>query len=120
MAGPTLTDVIIDAGQSLSRILDITQPATGITRIICPDDWSLPEEYGAQTPLSFQWSPNGTYFYDLFDMATGKEILIPMVANAVYVLPNNVWRSGYVKFRSGSARTPVAQAAERIFKCVIE
>ncbi len=111
---------VIAAGESLSSLIDISAPATGITRIICPSDWSLPQEYGTTAPLSFCWSPDGGTYYNLFDLVSGKEVLIPVVPNALIVLPRDIWRTGFMKFRSGRASAPVIQQAQRIFRCVLE
>ena len=119
MAGVTvLSAPVIPAGQSLSNLIDISAPATGITRVICPADWTY--DPTSLNVLTFSWSPDGIEYFNLFDMATGQEIMIPVVPNALYVLPRDIWRTGFMKFRSGQARDPVIQEAQRTFRCILE
>lgn len=116
-----LNGPVISSGQSLSNVLDITAGTLGVTRIMCPPDWTQESgEYGVATPISFLWSPDNVTFYDVYDMKTGTELLIPIVPNALYILPRDVWDAGYIKFRSGPSHKPVIQAATRTFKCSME
>lgn len=119
MATVTVIDgPVISAGESLSALIDISAPATGITRIICPPDWTY--DPGGANVISFLWSPDKNEYFNVFDLATGTEILIPIVPNALFVLPRDVWRTGFMKFRSGPARAPIIQEAQRVFRCVLE
>lgn len=120
-AATILTGPVITGGQSLSGAIDIASGSLGLTRILCPADWTQDSgEYGVATPISFLWSPDNINFFDLYDMTTGREILIPVVPNAMYVLPRDIWNTGYVKFRSGTGRKPVIQTQTRTFKCSLE
>jgi hypothetical protein len=111
--GPTIA-----AGESLSSVLDISSPATGITKIIFPNAWSQDPTLMLHS-MSFQWSPDGTIFYDIYDIS-GTEILVKVVPGSIAVLGQNIWRSGYMKFRAGPSRQAVPQTEARTFKCILE
>jgi hypothetical protein len=81
--------------------------------IIMPASWTAAN-------LTFQGSDDGSTFYNLY--ADGSEVVETTgTAGAAYVLNSNVLAFGsvgYVKIRSGTSATPVAQADARTIKIV--
>jgi hypothetical protein len=86
------------AGQSLSSAVDCTTGAPTI--LFMPTEWTLAH-------LTFQVSPDGTNFYDLFDTV---EVVLNVVAGTSVRLDAPV---SYLKVRSGSREHPVPQQADR-------
>lgn len=103
--GPTIA-----TGESLSGALDCSELAPA--RITMPLDWT-------PANLTFQISPDGETFRDLFD-TLGHEVMIDVTPGAVVRLSAE-WSSApaHLKFRSGTRDNPVVQQGERTFGCVL-
>jgi hypothetical protein len=91
------------AGQSLSSTIDCS---TGAPIMIHMSDQWTPSR------LSFQVSPDGTNFYDLFDRDT-LEMVLNVVAGTSVALEPGLAPVSYLKVRSGSREHPVTQEADR-------
>ena len=109
----------IPAGQSLSSAVACT---SRIAQIFMPtDDWTT-------APLTFQVSLDGLDFFDLYDIqiVTGSyqpfEIVVPSVTpHTAYVLPPDTGSAiSWIRLRSGTRQTPVAQAADRTFQILFD
>lgn len=108
-----ITQPTINAGESLSNVLNLSASNVGLLRITCPAAWS------GNAWLTFQISNDNTTFYDVYDY-TGALIISRVVPNAIIVVRQELWRMAYVKFRSGSPDAPAVQAQTRIFTCAME
>ena len=96
--------VTIQAGTSLSNIADCSSLGGIPVRVLMPVEWT-------PAHLTFQVSPDGTYFYDLFDEA-GGEVTMTVVPGAAVSIQSPTF-IGYVKIRSGRRDDPINQAADR-------
>lgn len=76
--------------------------------LIVPPAWTT-------AAITFQASPDGTTFYDLYDDATERAIAAgSVVANRYIALAFSDWLLvRAIKIRSGSSASPVNQAAAR-------
>jgi hypothetical protein len=104
--GPT-----IPAGESLSDGADCT--GGSIVRI------TIPQEF---TPanLTFQASSDGNFYNDLYDNE-GDEVTLAVKPNTTVVVSAHWTRSiGFVKFRSGTAKSPVEQNVDCRFAIAVE
>ena len=107
VATKTLT---IPAGQSLSNSAD----CQGATQILIgmPTVWD-------NANLTFQFSGDGTNFYDLFTY-TGWEVTMVLTRGAMVPLENlDVASKGMLKIRSGTRGYPVVQTINRDFLLTI-
>jgi len=102
----------IQAGAALSDPLDCS--AGAMIYFIAPDGW---------TPalLTFQFSPDGTAYYDVYD-SNNQELQINITARALVVIHNDfpLKSKTYMKFRSGRSGFPIPQAVTRTFTVQIE
>jgi hypothetical protein len=108
-----VTQPTINAGESLSSVLNLSASNVGLLRIVCPAAWT------GNAWLTFQISNDNTSFYDVYDY-TGLLMVSRVVPNAIIVVRQELWRMSYVKFRSGSPAAPVVQTQTRIFTCAME
>lgn len=100
----------IASGASLSDAVAI-QPTHTLAGILMPAAWDAAG--GVPTPLTFQGSFDGTNYGDLYD-DTGIELTIPAAAGRIIPIADSTLRTmPYLKIRSGTSATPVAQTAER-------
>lgn len=116
MAGFTVVDAIIPAGQSLSNAVDCTAGATNasLSAIICPDDWTT-SGHG----VTFQASIDGTTFYDCYG-PNGQPMDIVVKSGCVVNLLMDFARSvKFIRLRSGSKEQPFNQPAARTFKVIL-
>jgi hypothetical protein len=93
----------ISAGQSLSNVIDCSTGAPVLVYV--PQLWT-------PSRLSFQVSPDGTNFYDLFDQ-NALEIAFNVAAGTAVLLALNWAPLLYFKVRSGSRDLAVSQQADR-------
>jgi hypothetical protein len=113
LVGPT-----IFGGQYLSDPIDCSG-FDRVIRIIVPSGWN-----GA--PMTFQLSPDGTDFHDLFHVDPhtffGFEVIVPRpVPGAMITLPPGMSLAlNWLKIRSGTASLPVAQDVDCAFQLVGE
>jgi hypothetical protein len=93
----------IAAGQALSNVVDCSsgQPIA----VYLPDDWT-------PARLTFQISPDGTNFGDLFD-ASATEVAFNILPGTALILAPQWTPIMYLKVRSGSRENPVVQDADR-------
>ena|SRR2546425_4432027 len=69
--------------------------------------------------LTFQGSHDGVTFFDLYD-AAGLEVSIPAsVGSRFHLAPPACAAVSWIKVRSGTSATPVAQGAQRLVNLVI-
>jgi hypothetical protein len=114
----TLSGPVIAAGQSLSDAIDCSG-FDRIIRILMSAGWN-----GA--PLTFQLSPDGTNFHDLFHVDPntffGHEVIVSRpVPDAMITLPSGMSLAmNWLKIRSGTSALPVAQTANCTFQLVGE
>ena len=96
----------IPAGQSLSGVIDL---AVGTANFLhMPPLW---------TPalLTFQLSPDGVTFSDFVDLKTTEIAFNVLPATSVRLPPEWISAaSGYLKLRSGTAKRPIIQTADRL------
>lgn len=113
MTVKVLEGPIIRAGQALSEPLDCTLGQ--LVRIHMPSLWSPPA-----APISFQISPDGERWYDLFNMM-GMEVTVQsIVPGTAALIQLNQVRQVWVKFRSGWRANPQPQTEERVFSVAVE
>jgi hypothetical protein len=90
-----------------------------VTRSILPDDWT-------PAPVTFQLSPDGVNWHNLYHTTGGSfglyEVIVPSVTpGASVLLPPAMGTSiSWVRLRSGTHAVPVPQAADRTFGLVLE
>ena len=116
MAGFTVVDAIIPAGQNLSNAVDCTAGATNasLSAIICPDDWTT-SNHG----VTFQASIDGTTFYDCYG-PSGQPMAIAVQPGCVVNLLMDFARSvKFIRLRSGSKQQPFNQPVARTFKVIL-
>lgn len=106
-----ITGPMIKAGESLSNGLDLTQ--VDLLKIIMPLGWT-------PAGLSFQLSPDGDKYHDLFYL-TGFEVTLPtVVPDTAVIISYDVGRAiSWVKLRSGTRNNPIPQEEDRIFSVVV-
>lgn len=108
----------IPAGQAVSTPVDCSG-SVRIVRIIMPDAWT-------SAPLTFCLSPDNTTFHDLYLTPDGSlapfEVTVPTVTpgSIVGFPPNTGYQIAWFKLRSGVHAVPVPQAADRVFKIVVQ
>jgi hypothetical protein len=101
-----MTTATIASGGSLSDV------------VRCPGGkaWAaiqMPASWTAAN-LTFQVSLNGTTFYDLYD-DLGIEVTVTAGATrTIRLVAGDWWAAPWMKIRSGTTGTPVAQGAERL------
>jgi hypothetical protein len=101
---------IIPQGESLSP-LGVDCSAGKIVRITAPFDWT-------PANLTFQISSDGGGYNDLY--YKGREVVVKIGAQwALVVTPEFFEAVAFVKFRSGTAKYPVPQAASRQFAIAV-
>jgi hypothetical protein len=104
--GPTIA-----AGESLSSALDCSQG--NAIAVFIPDTWK-------SALLTFQLSPDGQFFGDLFDKSA-REIAVNVIAGTVVQIdPDSRLGSAFVKFRSGSRNGPMIQTEQQVFKIFLD
>ena len=106
---------VIEAGESLSSGLDCT--SGDIVRITMPSTkWS-----GGN--MTFQISTDGQGYNDLYD-ARGNEVtlVMPKKPHAAVIVLNEEWVKavGWIKFRAGTAASPVPQVERQQFGVTVE
>lgn len=95
----------IASGEALSAILNTANIAVGA--ILLPATWTAAN-------LTVQGSIDGTNFFNVYDQF-GGEVTITASASAIAQMGMaDLWTIQYLRFRSGTAGTPVNQAGARI------
>lgn len=104
------TTVVIANGASLSGAVDLG--GRKLVALILPDAWTA-------ASLTFQGSVDGTNFFNVYDGATERTLVVA----ANYYSAQNIadWVGfRWIKVRSGTAGTAVNQAAERTITLVVQ
>lgn len=101
---------VIENGGSLSGIVDLG--GRKLVAIVMPAAWDA-------AGLTFQASPDGTNFFNVYDGATERALTV--AASYYSALAIGDWIGvRWFKIRSGAAGTPVNQTAERTLTLVIQ
>jgi hypothetical protein len=104
--GPT-----IQAGESLSDAVDCS--GGSLVRITMPPAWD-------QAPLTFEFSTDGVFFNDMFDLKGFAVTVEHVVEGSGVIIPSDIGRAiAFLKFRSGSRGNPVEQSETRNFAVTI-
>lgn len=118
MSLKVLTGPTILAGKTMSDGLDCSG-SSRVSRIIMPSAWTA-------AALSIQLSNDGVTFNDLYNVASPNFTPFPVTVagpkeNSIISLPVGFGASvSWLRLRSGTFAAPVPQAADRIFKVVVE
>ena len=104
------TTVTIENGGSLSGAVDLG--GRKLVAIVMPDTWTA-------ASMTFQASPDGTNYFNVYDGPTERALTVA----ASYYSELNIsdWIGiRWFKIRSGTAGTPVNQAAARTITLVVQ
>jgi hypothetical protein len=109
----SIVNAVISNGTALSNAVQIG--GSPVVRLLMPALW----DYAGG--ISFQCSPDGVTFRDLFDIEGGE--LVMRVAPGV-----EVWlgtsrfaiTNTYLKIRSGTRQQPINQTADRTFQLILD
>jgi len=114
----------------ISVPLTIPDGATGLSGVVSPNNRQLvglvpPAAWTAAT-LEFQWSPDGTTFYNVSDKAGAAIALTDANVQASLgeaimfdAVLRDIFRDiRHLKLRSGTAASPVDQNADRAFTLI--
>lgn len=99
----------IASSASLSDAIDLG--GTTLSGYIMPATWTAAN-------ITFQASVDGTNFYNLYDQFGNEVTNVVSTSRFVCLTPSDMASIRYIKIRSGSSSTPVAQAAERLITLV--
>lgn len=105
-----VTTAVIENGGSLSGTVHLG--GRKLVAIVMPSTWTA-------AALTFQASPDGVNFFNVYDGPTERQLTVA----ASYYSELNIadWVGiRWLKIRSGTAGTPVNQAAERTLTLVIQ
>ena len=102
----------IEAGESLSDSVDCS--GGSLVRITMPAEW------GDDAPLTFEFSTDGVFFNDMFDLKGFAVTIEHVVPGSGVIIPSDVGRAiAHLKFRSGTRGNPVEQKEFRQFAVTI-
>jgi hypothetical protein len=115
----TVLSLEIPPSEALSNALDCR--AGRIVRLGMPSQWT-------PAALTFQVSPDGQTYLDMYhtQVTTGAfvpyEVVVPTVVPGTMLSlpPDSGASAGWIKVRSGTRDTPVAQQGRRTFLVVFE
>lgn len=102
-------DAIIPNGGSLSNQFSVGSGT--LVAVVMPAAWTA-------AVLTFQGSTDGVNFNDLYDF-TGTEVSVTVAAGEK-VLIDHMDGNAYLKIRSGTGGTPVAQGAARNLIAIVK
>ena len=103
-----LNGPVIEAGESLSEGLDCR--GGQLVRI------TMPQEWGDDAPLTFEFSTDGQFYNDMFDLKGFAVTIEKVVPGSGVIIPADVGRAiAFIKFRSGTRGNPVVQNEQRYF-----
>jgi len=103
--------VTIGNGQAVSNVADLVDAIP--VAVVVPSTWTTAD-------LTFQTSDDGRAYHDVYDEG-GSELTVKATAGAWLIIPD-AYACGfgrYVKVRSGTAASPVNQAAAREVKIIV-
>jgi len=104
MRKPTVLNAVIANGESLSAAVNVQ--SVPLCRIIMPAEWTAAN-------LTLQTSSDGTTFNNLYN-EDGTEVLIQAAASrSILLYAGNYLGIAFIKVRSGTSGSPVAQGAAR-------
>jgi hypothetical protein len=116
MGAPVVSEAIETAtatianGASLSGVVDLG--GRKLVAIVMPGTWTA-------ASLTFQASPDGVTYYNVYDGATERALVV--AASYYSALNIGDWVGfRYLKIRSGTAASAVNQAAERVLTLVMQ
>ena len=116
MGAPVVSEAIetktatIDNGASLSGVVDLG--GRKLVAIVMPASWTA-------ASLTFQASPDGVTYYNVYDGATERALVV--AASYYSALNIGDWVGfRYLKVRSGTSGTPVNQGGARTLTLVIQ
>jgi hypothetical protein len=104
--GPFLafTSATITSGQSLSAAVDLKDMP--ILAIVIPSAWTTAD-------LTFQASADGTTYYDVYNLLGTEHTVVAAASRYIAFMPLEFQWARYIKIRSGTSGTPVAQGGTR-------
>jgi hypothetical protein len=109
----TILNATISKGTALSNAIQIS--GSPVVRLIMPTPW----DYAGG--ISFQCSPDGVTFRDLFDTAAGELVMKVEPGVEVWIgSPRFAITNTYLKIRSGTRANPVNQTADRVFQIIVD
>ena len=108
-SNPSESTATIANGASLSGAVDLAGKT--LLGIIMPATWTAAN-------LTFQVSTDGITYYDLYDNIGTEKTILSASNRFIFTVPADWVGVRYVKVRSGTAGTPVNQAAARDIKLV--
>ncbi len=100
----TATDFTIANAASLSAAVDLS--GAGVLRILMPASWTAAN-------VTFQVSQDNSTFYDLYDRSGNEVVVTAAASRAIIMVPSDFAGFRYLKIRSGTSGTPVAQGGSR-------
>jgi hypothetical protein len=104
-APPVLVPAAIPAGESLSGVVTVPK-GMRLWALALPAEWT-------ESEISYQISFNGQQFYEAVDAVGAIETPRGLAGTAFLVCSYGLLRAAWVRIRSGSAQTPLAQQAYR-------
>jgi hypothetical protein len=110
IARPTAVSVTILSGQSLSDVADLGVGT--VVGIQCPPI--------TNAALTFQGSDDGVTFKDLKDAGAVEVQIAASTGDRFVQAPSALKAAVFLKIRSGTSATPVAQGADRVFRVVVK
>lgn len=100
----------IENGGSLSGAVDLG--GRKLVAIVMPDTWTA-------AALTFQASPDGTNFFNVYDGATERSLTVAASYYSAFNIADWVG-TRWLKIRSGTAASAVNQAGDRTLTLVIQ
>jgi hypothetical protein len=103
--------ITIPSGGSLSEAIDLSVGKLAL--ILIPAQWTAAE-------LTFQASPDGNTFGDLYDsIGTEYKVLVGAAGRSILVPIGDFMSIRFLKIRSGTAGVPVNQGGDRVLTLVL-
>lgn len=103
--------VTISSGQSLSAAVDLGNYRA--FALVTPSTFE-------PTSLTFQVSPNGADWYNLYDSTGTEKSVTCSTSRAVILTPADFYGFQYLKIRGGTSGSPTSVAADRVVKLLAE
>jgi len=116
MGAPVVSEAIetttatIANGASLSGVIDLG--GRKLVAIVMSGSWTA-------ASLTFQASPDGVTYYDVYDGATERAVVVAASYYSALAIGNWIGFR-YLKIRSGTTGTPVNQGGARVLTLVMQ